>query len=233
MFYRISNASLSLQLFYFHHFFPSPGFHPSHFFVAFLFLISLLLLLQMVCFLSFSLHYPISLHLCRHAGASETERRLHQKLFENYNMKVRPARYWEEKVTVRVGMTLSQLVSLVNEQHKQCANMCPHMQTKYSTSYQLRIQDRPSFICTSLNWIFSYFKIQKYYSTINEMSNLFLNLQQDYPNLLGPTWSLKWRNHLNGNSEKWSKLKDLKQQHNMPGSNETIDIQSRWHQSHF
>uniref|UniRef100_A0A668RFF7 Uncharacterized protein n=1 Tax=Oreochromis aureus TaxID=47969 RepID=A0A668RFF7_OREAU len=66
----------------------------------------------MVCFLSFSLHYPISLHLCRHAGASETERRLHQKLFENYNMKVRPAHYWEEKVTVRVGMTLSQLVSL-------------------------------------------------------------------------------------------------------------------------
>uniref|UniRef100_A0A4W6ER50 Acetylcholine receptor subunit beta n=1 Tax=Lates calcarifer TaxID=8187 RepID=A0A4W6ER50_LATCA len=44
--------------------------------------------------------------------ASETERRLHQKLFENYNMKVRPARYWEEKVMVRVGMTLSQLVSL-------------------------------------------------------------------------------------------------------------------------
>lgn len=41
------------------------------------------------------------------------ERRLHQKLFNNYNMKVRPARYWEEKVMVRVGMTLSQLVSLV------------------------------------------------------------------------------------------------------------------------
>lgn len=46
-------------------------------------------------------------------GASEVERRLHQKLFNNYNMKVRPARYWEEKVMVRVGMTLSQLVSLV------------------------------------------------------------------------------------------------------------------------
>lgn len=59
------------------------------------------------------------LHSCLHAGASETERRLHQKLFENYNMKVRPARYWEDKVTVRVGMTLSQLVSLVNEQRKQ------------------------------------------------------------------------------------------------------------------
>lgn len=41
------------------------------------------------------------------------ERRLHQKLFHNYNMKVRPAHHWEEKVMVRVGMTLSQLVSLV------------------------------------------------------------------------------------------------------------------------
>lgn len=46
-------------------------------------------------------------------GASEIERRLHQQIFNNYNMKVRPARYWEEKVMVRVGMTLSQLVSLV------------------------------------------------------------------------------------------------------------------------
>lgn len=49
-----------------------------------------------------------------HPGASETERKLHQKLFQNYNLKVRPARYWEDKVMVRVGMTLSQLVSLVN-----------------------------------------------------------------------------------------------------------------------
>lgn len=46
-------------------------------------------------------------------GASEVERRLHQKIFHNYNVKVRPAPYWEEKVMVRVGMTLSQLVSLV------------------------------------------------------------------------------------------------------------------------
>lgn len=49
-------------------------------------------------------------------GASEIERRLHQKLFQDYNLKVRPARYWEEKVMVRVGMTLSQLVSLVNNE---------------------------------------------------------------------------------------------------------------------
>lgn len=58
---------------------------------------------------------PICVNLI-YPGASETERRLHQKLFKDYNMKVRPARHWEERVTVRVGMTLSQLVSLVNTQ---------------------------------------------------------------------------------------------------------------------
>ncbi|XP_035531612.1 cholinergic receptor, nicotinic, beta 1 (muscle) like [Morone saxatilis] len=56
-------------------------------------------------------------------GASETERRLHQKLFENYNMKVRPARYWEEKVMVRVGMTLSQLVSLNEKNEEMTTNV--------------------------------------------------------------------------------------------------------------
>uniref|UniRef100_A0A3Q2NS03 Acetylcholine receptor subunit beta n=1 Tax=Fundulus heteroclitus TaxID=8078 RepID=A0A3Q2NS03_FUNHE len=45
---------------------------------------------------------------------TQTERRLHQKLFQNYNVKVRPARHWKERVTVRVGMTLSQLIGLVN-----------------------------------------------------------------------------------------------------------------------
>ncbi|KAJ3584878.1 hypothetical protein NHX12_013601 [Muraenolepis orangiensis] len=45
-------------------------------------------------------------------GASETERRLLQNLFHNYNLKVRPVASWEERVMVRVGMTLSQLVSL-------------------------------------------------------------------------------------------------------------------------
>ncbi|MED6234136.1 hypothetical protein ATANTOWER_023012 [Ataeniobius toweri] len=47
-------------------------------------------------------------------GASETERRLLQKLFQDYNVKVRPARHWKERVMVRVGMTLSQLIGLVN-----------------------------------------------------------------------------------------------------------------------
>ncbi|XP_060887553.1 cholinergic receptor, nicotinic, beta 1 (muscle) like isoform X2 [Labrus mixtus] len=56
-------------------------------------------------------------------GASETERRLHQKLFKNYNMKVRPARYWEEKVMVRVGMTLSQLVSLNEKNEEMTTNV--------------------------------------------------------------------------------------------------------------
>ncbi|KAK9524548.1 hypothetical protein VZT92_016931 [Zoarces viviparus] len=57
------------------------------------------------------------------AGASEMERRLHQKLFENYNMKVRPAPHWEDKVMVRVGMTLSQLVSLNEKNEEMTTNV--------------------------------------------------------------------------------------------------------------
>ncbi|XP_056156144.1 cholinergic receptor, nicotinic, beta 1 (muscle) like [Lampris incognitus] len=56
-------------------------------------------------------------------GASEMERRLHQKLFENYNLKVRPARSWEETVMVRVGMTLSQLVSLNEKNGEMTTNV--------------------------------------------------------------------------------------------------------------
>uniref|UniRef100_A0A665VHQ5 Acetylcholine receptor subunit beta n=1 Tax=Echeneis naucrates TaxID=173247 RepID=A0A665VHQ5_ECHNA len=51
------------------------------------------------------------------------DKQLHQKLFENYNMKVRPARYWEEKVMVRVGMTLSQLVSLNEKNGEMTTNV--------------------------------------------------------------------------------------------------------------
>uniref|UniRef100_A0A3Q1AQZ4 Cholinergic receptor, nicotinic, beta 1 (muscle) like n=1 Tax=Amphiprion ocellaris TaxID=80972 RepID=A0A3Q1AQZ4_AMPOC len=65
----------------------------------------------------------VSLHPSFHPGASETERRLHQKIFQNYNMKVRPARYWEEKVMVRVGMTLSQLVSLNEKNEEMTTNV--------------------------------------------------------------------------------------------------------------
>lgn len=46
-------------------------------------------------------------------GGSEAERRLLEDLFEDYNLKVRPARAWNETVMVRVGMTLVQLISLV------------------------------------------------------------------------------------------------------------------------
>lgn len=117
LFYRISKALLSLFIL---------PLLPFTRFSSFLFLCCIFVLNITAVpfadvfffFLSFSLHYTMCLHSCLLAGASETERRLHQKLFENYNMKVRPARYWEDKVTVRVGMTLSQLVSLVNEQHK-------------------------------------------------------------------------------------------------------------------
>uniref|UniRef100_A0A665VHQ1 Cholinergic receptor, nicotinic, beta 1 (muscle) like n=1 Tax=Echeneis naucrates TaxID=173247 RepID=A0A665VHQ1_ECHNA len=65
----------------------------------------------------------ISLLHINYIRASETEKRLHQKLFENYNMKVRPARYWEEKVMVRVGMTLSQLVSLNEKNGEMTTNV--------------------------------------------------------------------------------------------------------------
>ncbi|KAM4611731.1 cholinergic receptor, nicotinic, beta 1 (muscle) like [Polymixia lowei] len=56
-------------------------------------------------------------------GASEMERKLHQKIFQNYNLKVRPARSWEEKVMVRVGMTLSQLVSLNEKNGEMTTNV--------------------------------------------------------------------------------------------------------------
>ncbi|KAI3376571.1 hypothetical protein L3Q82_017024, partial [Scortum barcoo] len=67
--------------------------------------------------------FSVALHPSFHPGASETERRLHQELFSNYNLKVRPARYWEEKVMVRVGMTLSQLVSLNEKNEEMTTNV--------------------------------------------------------------------------------------------------------------
>uniref|UniRef100_A0A673LXY8 Acetylcholine receptor subunit beta n=1 Tax=Sinocyclocheilus rhinocerous TaxID=307959 RepID=A0A673LXY8_9TELE len=45
-------------------------------------------------------------------GATEAEDRLMKKLFSSYNVKVRPARSPEERVVVRIGMTLSSFVSL-------------------------------------------------------------------------------------------------------------------------
>ncbi|KAM6949306.1 cholinergic receptor, nicotinic, beta 1 (muscle) like [Aplochiton taeniatus] len=71
------------------------------------------------------------------AGASETERRLHQKLFDGYNLKVRPARSWEEKVMVRVGMTLSQLVSLNEKNEEMTTNVFMNLAwTDYRLSWE-------------------------------------------------------------------------------------------------
>ncbi|XP_057710994.1 cholinergic receptor, nicotinic, beta 1 (muscle) like isoform X1 [Corythoichthys intestinalis] len=63
-------------------------------------------------------------------GASETERRLHQKIFNNYNLKVRPAQYWEDRVMVRVGMTLSQLVSLNEKNGEMTTNVFMNLEWK-------------------------------------------------------------------------------------------------------
>ncbi|XP_077445182.1 cholinergic receptor, nicotinic, beta 1 (muscle) like [Stigmatopora argus] len=63
-------------------------------------------------------------------GASETERRLHQMIFKSYNLKVRPAQYWEERVMVRVGMTLSQLVSLNQKNGEMTTNVFMNLEWK-------------------------------------------------------------------------------------------------------
>ncbi|KAK6292008.1 hypothetical protein J4Q44_G00377930, partial [Coregonus suidteri] len=60
-------------------------------------------------------------------GASETEKLLHKKIFHNYNLKVRPAKQWEERVQVRVGMTLSQLVSLNEKNEEMTTNVFMNM----------------------------------------------------------------------------------------------------------
>ncbi|XP_023652318.1 cholinergic receptor, nicotinic, beta 1 (muscle) like isoform X1 [Paramormyrops kingsleyae] len=57
------------------------------------------------------------------SAASETEKLLLQKIFKDYNLKVRPARHWEEKVMVRVGMTLSQLISLNEKNEEMTTNV--------------------------------------------------------------------------------------------------------------
>ncbi|KAM8972727.1 LOW QUALITY PROTEIN: acetylcholine receptor subunit beta [Pelodytes ibericus] len=50
--------------------------------------------------------------------ASHSEGQLRDKLFENYSPNIRPTRKYDEKVTVQVGMTLSQLISL-NEKNEE------------------------------------------------------------------------------------------------------------------
>ncbi|XP_017291532.1 cholinergic receptor, nicotinic, beta 1 (muscle) like [Kryptolebias marmoratus] len=69
-------------------------------------------------------------------GASETERRLHKKLFKDYNMKVRPARHWADRVTVRVGMTLIQLISLNEKNGEMTTNVFMNLNwTDYRLSW--------------------------------------------------------------------------------------------------
>ncbi|KAK1797212.1 hypothetical protein P4O66_008592, partial [Electrophorus voltai] len=61
------------------------------------------------------------------AGGSEAERRLLQDLFDNYNLKVRPARTWNETVMVRVGMTLVQLIGLNEKNEEMTTNVFMNM----------------------------------------------------------------------------------------------------------
>uniref|UniRef100_A0A8B9KW36 Acetylcholine receptor subunit beta n=1 Tax=Astyanax mexicanus TaxID=7994 RepID=A0A8B9KW36_ASTMX len=67
---------------------------------------------------------------------SEAERSLLQDLFENYNVKVRPARVWNETVMVRVGMTLVQLISLDQKNGEMTTNVYMNMAwTDYRLSW--------------------------------------------------------------------------------------------------
>ncbi|KAL2079061.1 hypothetical protein ACEWY4_024805 [Coilia grayii] len=61
-------------------------------------------------------------------GASATERRLLEKLFKNYNLKVRPAQTWDDKVMVRVGMTLVQLIGLDEKNGEMTTNVFMNME---------------------------------------------------------------------------------------------------------
>nr|XP_015195943.1 PREDICTED: acetylcholine receptor subunit beta-like isoform X1 [Lepisosteus oculatus] len=74
----------------------------------------------MLCLLS-------SLCLVMLSGASQTERRLLEKLFKNYNLKVRPAQTVQERVQVRVGMTLSQLIGLNEKNEEMTTNVFMNM----------------------------------------------------------------------------------------------------------
>uniref|UniRef100_A0A671SSR0 Acetylcholine receptor subunit beta n=1 Tax=Sinocyclocheilus anshuiensis TaxID=1608454 RepID=A0A671SSR0_9TELE len=68
--------------------------------------------------------------------ASEAERMLLEDLFQDYNLKVRPARTWTERVMVRVGMTLVQLISLNEKNGEMTTNVFMNMEwTDYRLSW--------------------------------------------------------------------------------------------------
>lgn len=65
------------------------------------------------------------------ASSSESEGRLLEKLFENYKPTVRPARSITDRVPVRIGMSLSQLISLVsNPSDLACTEVCLASKTR-------------------------------------------------------------------------------------------------------
>ncbi|XP_041034834.1 acetylcholine receptor subunit beta [Carcharodon carcharias] len=68
-------------------------------------------------------------------GGSETEKELLKKLFKTYNANVRPAQTADEKVMVRVGMTLSQLISLNEKDEEMTTNVFMNMAW---TDYRLK-----------------------------------------------------------------------------------------------
>ncbi|XP_041925506.1 cholinergic receptor, nicotinic, beta 1 (muscle) like isoform X1 [Alosa sapidissima] len=83
-----------------------------------------------------------SCYLLTLTGASDTERHLLDKLFKDYNLKVRPARTWDEKVMVRVGMTLVQLVSLDQKNGEMTTNVFMNMAwTDYRLSWDPKEYD--------------------------------------------------------------------------------------------
>nr|XP_055054679.1 cholinergic receptor, nicotinic, beta 1 (muscle) like [Misgurnus anguillicaudatus] len=75
-------------------------------------------------------------------GASEAERRLLEYLFRDYNLKVRPAETWNQRVMVRVGMTLVQLISLNEKNEEMTTNVFMNMEwTDYRLSWDPKEYD--------------------------------------------------------------------------------------------
>nr|AAR29365.1 acetylcholine receptor beta subunit [Hypnos monopterygius] len=71
----------------------------------------------------------------RGVGASVAEDQLLSVLFETYNPKVRPAQTVDDKVTVRVGMTLTNLIILNEKNEEMMTNVFMHLAW---TDYRLR-----------------------------------------------------------------------------------------------